>query len=403
MTLRALALASLVPFAGCTCSDEPSEPPPSIVLITIDTWRADHLDHVITPNIHAIAERGLRFEHAFSPIGLTSPAHATLLTGLSPARHGMRANNHHGSSLSWTVETLPEHLRKQGWRTAAFVSAYPAGPEGGLDQGFQVFDGPEESERAGHIAVGKALGWLGTVPKREPFFLWVHLFEPHGPYTPPREDIHAVGASSGDRDRYTAEVHAADRMLGPLLEEVTRRGSAVAITADHGEVLDEEVCSWQHERSIHEVALRVPLVFAGPSIEEPAVREEWVGLMDVVPTLLMLTAQPGMAELDGVPLVEEGPGRVHWLAESGMCEPDCAPGCSPTGLAGRDRVLMAESWRVVDRPGRGSWAEGRGAPFPELWPGLMAPLPVFVPPEPPEDPDAAEAAEALGYQEPKAP
>jgi choline-sulfatase len=401
MILRDLALLlAMPPLLGACSSEEESGPPaPAIVLITIDTWRADHLDHSLTPHIHALAEQGWRFEHAFSPIGLTSPAHATLLTGLSPARHGMRANNHHGSSLPWSVETVGEHLRKQGWRTAAFVSAYPAGPEGGLSQGFQVFDGPEESERSGDIAVSKAVGWLGTIPRREPLFLWVHLYEPHGPYRPPKEDAIAVGASSGERDRYAAEVHAADRFLGPLLEAAEKRNATIAVTSDHGEVLDEEICSWQHERSIHEHVLKVPLVIAGRGVDEATLREEWVGLMDVVPTLLALNGASALPEIDGVPLLEPGLGRNDWLAESGLCEPDCAPGCEPEGLAGRDRVLLADGWRIVDRPGRGPWAEGEGAPFPDEWRSLFAPLPRFVPPPPPSDPDAEEAAKALGYQE----
>lgn len=400
MTRRHL-LPLLLPLAlaGCNCSGETSVPPPAIVLITIDTWRADHLDHVLTPNVHALAEEGWRFDNAFTPIGLTTPAHASLLTAQLPGRHGVRANNHHGSTLPWSVETVAEHLRKQGWRTAAFVSAYPAGPEGGLGQGFQSFDGPEESERPGDVATGKGVGWIGTVPKSEPFFLWVHVYEPHGPYAPPERDARAVGASHGDRDRYAAEVHAADRFLGPLIAAARARGATIAVTADHGEVLDEEICSWQHERSIHEAVLRVPLVIAGHGVVEPAVREEWVGLVDVVPTLLALNGVPPMVDRDGVALTTPGEGRATWLAESGMCEPDCAPGCAPEGLEGRDRVALSQHWRVVDRPGRGGWAEGQGAPFPDQWKALFAPLPAFVPPPPPEDPEAAEAAKALGYQD----
>ncbi|MFH1468190.1 MAG: sulfatase [Pseudomonadota bacterium] len=389
--------AALLALALLGCGHGASTPcAPSVVLVTIDTWRADHLDHVLTPNIEALAQQGWRFEHAWSPIGLTSPAHATLLSGLTPAEHGMRANNHQGGALPWTVTTLAEHARKSGWRTAAFVSAYPAGPAGGLDQGFEVFDGPEAGERPGDLAITRARGWLGTVPRSASSLLWVHLYEPHGPYTPPDEDARAVGASAGERDRYAAEVHAADRLLGPLLDDARSRGAFVAVTADHGEVLDEEVCAWQHERTIHEAVLRVPLILAGPGLE-PAVREEWVGLHDVAPTLAALAGLPPWAGRSGRSLVTPGEGRSSWLAESGLCEPDCAPGCAPTGLGGRDRVLIGPTWRVVDRPGRGSWAEGVGAPLPEGWSVMFAPLPRFDPPPEPTDPDSQEATRALGY------
>lgn len=398
MKPAAATLLLSLALAGCQCGEEEGPLPPSVLLVTIDTWRADHLDSGLTPNIHALAEEGLRFDNAFSPIGLTSPAHASLFTGFLPWNHGMRANNHHGSSLTWRATTLAEQLRMADWRTAAFVSAYPAGPEGGLAQGFQVFDGPDASERPGDEAVSKALGWLGTVPRGKPWMLWVHLFEPHGPYAPPEEDSIAIGATSSDRDRYAAEVHAADRMLGPLLDEARERGSFIAVTSDHGEVLDEEVCSWQHERSIHQAVLRVPLVIAGPGVAA-AVREEWVGIVDVAPTLLELLEFPALQGVDGRSLLEESEGRDHWLAESGMCESDCAPGCAPEGIMGRDRTAFTEDWRVVDRPGRGAWAEGAGAPLPDEWSRLLAPIVRFAEPTPTVEPYAQEAAKALGYEE----
>ncbi len=398
MTPAAALLMLPLTLTGCDCSPDVGPVPPSLLLVTIDTWRADHFEPGLTPNIHALAERGLRFDNAFTPTGLTSPAHASLLTGLLPWNHGMRANNHHGSSLTWRATTIAEQLRMGDWRTAAFVSAYPAGPEGGLGQGFQVFDGPDASERPGDEAVSKALGWLGTLPKDKSFMLWVHVYEPHGPYEPPEQDSRAIGATSSERDRYAAEVHAADRIIGPLLDEALERRSVIVVTADHGEVLDEEVCSWQHERSIHQAVLRVPLLIVAPALA-PGVRDEWAGLVDIAPTVLDLLGLPALPDIDGHSLVEESEGHPVWLAESGMCEQDCAPGCAPAGIMGRDRVAFTSDWRVVDRPGRGAWAEGVGAPLPEEWPGLLAPIQRFADPTPPEDPSAQEAAKALGYQE----
>jgi len=379
------------------CEAEERADGPSLLVVTIDTWRADHLTPLFTPNIHALAEQGLRFENAWTPMGLTSPAHASLFTGQLPWQHGMRGNNHHGYELEQGITTLAERASDAGWRTAAFVSAYPAGPEGGLDQGFQVFDGPEASERSGGVAVRKARAWLHNVPRKQRFLLWVHLFEPHGPYDPPEADIKTTGATSSDRDRYGAEVHAADRLLAPLLEEVWDRGDTLlTITADHGETLDEEVCGNQHERSIHEVVLRVPLVLAGPGLE-PALREEWVGLTDVVPTLTQLADLPALPAAEGTSLLEAGPGRPSWAAESGLCEKHCAPGCQPAGLLGRDRVIIGPTWRIIDRPGRGRWAEGDAVPLPATWDRLFMGKPrVQLPPGLLQQ----EEAEALGYSDP---
>ena len=154
LPLEALLLAMLA--TGCDCGSErdpeSAELAPSLLLVTIDTRRADHLDHQLTPNIQAVAEQGWRFTNAWSPMGLTSPAHATIFTARFPWQHDMRGNNHHGYELPWQANTLAEQARTSGWRTAAWVSAYPAGPAGGLDQGFQLFDAPEASERPGDVA-----------------------------------------------------------------------------------------------------------------------------------------------------------------------------------------------------------------------------------------------------------
>jgi hypothetical protein len=336
--------------------------PPVVALITIDTWRADHLSPEMSPNVWALANEGERYTRAYSPMGLTTPAHGSMLTGLYPWEHGLAANNHHGYRLRPDVPVLPESF--EGWARGAFVSAYPAGPEGGLERGWDIFVGPPEGERPGSVAVSAAMDWL---PTDRPALLWVHVYEPHGPY---------VGSGVTERERYGAEVRRADALLGPLIDLLKVRGATIVVAADHGEVLDEERCSYQHERSISEHVLRVPLIRWGPGIK-PAVSDAIIGLNDV-PALLR---------------GETPPPRSHWLAQSGMCESDCAPGCSPSGLTGRDTVVIDGGGRWVSRPGRGRFMVGQPAD------GLAAKLD-SVPSVSAPASEANQAAKSLGYLEP---
>jgi arylsulfatase A-like enzyme len=316
---------------------------PGVLLVTVDTWRADHLSEAISPEAWDLAQRGARFENAYTTIGLTTPAHASLFTGKTPPEHGLRANNHHGYRLAESHLTLAEVFSAKNWATGAFVSAYPAGPAGGLDQGFAVFDGPEEGERSTAETLALARQWLED--QKQPWFLWVHAYDPHGPYTPTQAD------SGGEKAAYAAEVRTADRLLGPLYREVLAAGGWVALSSDHGEVLDEETCQWQHERSSSDEVLRIPLVLAGPGIA-PAVHSERVGITDLFPTLLAMAGIQPPEGQQGQSLLQPQ-HRPIWLAESGLCEPDCSPGCAPDGVLGKDRVVLGDQGRLRIRPGAG--------------------------------------------------
>ena len=351
----------LICAAGCS-KDEPG--PPLVALITVDTWRADHFSARHTPHLWSLAEGGERFDNAWSPMGLTTPSHVSMLSGLPPWEHGVRANNHHGYVLSEEVPLVQEDPAFAGWAKGAFVSAWPAGPEGGLDRGWDVFDGPESGERPGEVAVERALAWL---PRDRPALLWVHVYEPHGPYE---------GRGASEAERYAEEVHRADAELEPLLERLRRRGARIVVAADHGEIHAEERCGWQHERSSHEAVLHVPLFRWEPG-RAARVSTERVGLTDV-PALLR---------------GEDPAPRSAWIAESGTCEPGCT-GCAPEGLAGRDAVALDDGGRWTRRPGRGVFSEGQPGE------GLLGLLDEMAPlTEPGADAVPAEL-EALGYQLP---
>lgn len=357
-----------VALVACSPAHPPVPSPPRVALITLDTWRLDHFSPVHTPNLWALSEQGERFDNAWSPIGLTSPSHASMFTGKLPWEHGMEANNHHGSVLNAGEETVAEAFAARGWKTGAFVSAFPAGPEGGLNQGFGVFSGPPAGERPGDVAVQQALDWLEG---DQAAFVWVHLYEPHGPY---------VGSGPDDPSRYAEEVHRADGMLKPLLDHLVRAGARIVVAGDHGEVLLEERCGRQHERSTHEVVLRVPLFVWAPD-ELPRVHQRLTGLTDV------------RALLEGT-AAEALPEHPVWIAESGSCEPGCAPGCRPEGVVGRDRVVIDSGGRWVRRPGRGTFAEGEPASENRA---LLDAVPPMT--KPAGDADRS-ALEALGYQAP---
>ena len=369
------ALGLIGPLVGCAERPEEVEAAtssagsPRVALLTIDTWRADHFSAEHTPNLWALAEQGQRFTNAWSPIGLTSPAHATMFTGVPPWEHGMEANNHHGYRLPADAQTVAEDYQAQGWYTAAWVSAWPAGPAGGLDQGFDAFSGVEAGERAGEETVAQALAeW---VPADQAAFLWIHLYGPRGPYR---------GDGATDAERYAEEVRRADALLKPVLDRLVAEKARIVVASDHGEVLLEERCGRQHERSTHAVVLRVPLFVWAPD-RPPSIEDRLVGLTEV--KALLQGASVGSL-----------PERTAWVAESGLCEAGCAPGCRPEGVLGRDRVVIDPAGRWVRRPGRGTFIEGE----PEAAHKSM--LDAIPPVRPPgEAPDAA-SLEALGYQAP---
>lgn len=365
------------------CQPKPPPAPPGVLLVTVDTWRSDSLHPDWSPNAWALADGGLSFRNAWSPIGLTSPAHASLFTGLLPPVHGVRGNNHHGYRLAPSFETVAETLQAQGIATGGFVSAYPVAGDAGLDQGFDVFSGPEQGERSGELAVSEALAWIAE--QQGPWFAWVHVYEPHGPYTPPAADLAAASkqpAPDPEVLNYRGEVHAADRILGPLYTAAQQRGAHIVLTADHGEVLTEEPCSWRHAVSSSPMVLRVPMVVSGPSVQ-PGVRDDMVGLTDLRDTLLHLSGvqAPTRGVLDPST-------REVWLGESGLCEAQCAPGCSPEGVLGKDRVAFGEAGGMYrDRPGVGGYGD----------PMLARALEGYPRPEAGALPGDLEKGAALGY------
>jgi len=279
----------------------------NLLLITLDTVRADHIGaygyaKVETPNLDRLASEGVRFAEAGSPVPLTLPAHATILSGLLPPRHGVRNNG--AERFPEGPATLATHLGAAGYRTGAFIGAFVLDRRFGLARGFDRYDDdiPQETnagldaERPGRVVTDRALAWLSE--KREkPFFAWVHLYDAHAPYAPP-EPFRAVYP-----DRlYDGEIAEVDAQVGRLLGELAKQGLAertvVVVVGDHGEELGEHG-ELTHGLLVYEPSLHVPLILRAPGVLPAGwVVETPVSLVDLAPTLVGLLDCPLSATTD---------------------------------------------------------------------------------------------------------
>lgn len=285
---------------------------PAIVLLTLDTTRADALGVFsgrsgVTPQLDAFAVESVRYAAARTVSPITLPAHASMLTGLYPIRHGLRENGL--APLPASAETLAERLRAEGWQTAAFVAAAVLDRAFGLDQGFDVYDQPARprvtstmyAERAGAEVVEAVRTWLAARDRERPFFLWVHLFDPHYPYAAPaRFQAQAAG------NPYLAEVAAADHAVGALFDALRDEGAwqgvFVAVVADHGEGLGQHL-EETHGNLCYDSTMRVPLLLRYPDGHRAGQSsDEIVSVVDVFPTLLAYAELEEPPGIDGLSL-----------------------------------------------------------------------------------------------------
>jgi choline-sulfatase len=283
----------------------------NLVLITLDTTRADHLGSygwkdARTPNLDALARRGTRFVRCDTAAPVTLPSHATILTGLFPPRTGVRDNG--TFVLSDRVETVAERLAAHGYDTAAVVSAIVLARRHGLNQGFRVYDddlgagyaaGTEVAERQAEPTTASALAIAARL--KPPFFLWVHYYDPHEEYRPPTR---FAAAATGPTRLYDGEIAAVDDQIGVLLAKLLKDVDVVVV-GDHGEMLGEHG-ELHHGLLLYRAARRVPLILAGPGVPAGRTQECLVRTADVAPTLLALAGVPhsqGPGAMDGESLL----------------------------------------------------------------------------------------------------
>ncbi|MBZ0115240.1 MAG: sulfatase [Thermoanaerobaculia bacterium] len=338
--IAVLCLALGTVFFAVSCGKESAPPkeevPRSVVLVTIDTLRSDHLGSYgyprdTSPFLDRLAAEGRRFESVISPCSHTAPAHASILTSLQPFQHGVLKN---GQGLREEFDTLAEQFSVRGDNTAGFVSV---GFLSELQQGFETFHAQWQT---GDLTVDRALDWFRSRqdPTR-PFFLWVHLYDPHslkGPREKLQDDVAFLRAKDVDEsarfidylssnrgldpsvypsterlleryDTYDAGIRFADRQVERLHREIASQGSDTlfVVTSDHGEGLGNHDYG-DHGRYLYREQLQVPLILWGPGIT-PGVTDRLVRLVDIYPTVLEWAGLPttvGGREIEGYSLLD---------------------------------------------------------------------------------------------------
>ena len=274
---------------------------PNVVLVTLDTTRADRLGcygraGAGTPNLDGLAARGVRFADAWSVAPITLPSHLSMMTGCTPVTHGVRDNG--GTKYDGRIPTLAARFAANGYRTAAVVSASVLDSDWGVNAGFGVyderFDGRKERNAAS--ATTRALEILES--SKEPLFLWVHYYDPHQKYEPP-----APFAARYRDDPYQGEIASVDFELGRLLASLDKaaRTSIVVVVGDHGEGLGEHG-ERTHGIFTYRSTLRVPFLIAGPGIPSGQVVSEPVSIVDLAPTVAELTGLLTAKLQDGISL-----------------------------------------------------------------------------------------------------
>jgi choline-sulfatase len=298
---------------------------PDILLVTIDTFRADRIGTGVAPVVDRLAGSGLRFTSARTAVPLTLPSHATIHTGLLPPQHGVRENG--SGALADSHATIARLLKNAGYATAAFVGAFVLDRRFGLAQGFDTYDdhiprdpnAPErlEAERPAGAVVDRALAWLEKAnpqsPIPNPFFMWVHLYDPHAPYNPP------LAYRGRTPTPYDDEVAYADSQLARLLDQLRASGALdrtlIIVAGDHGEGLGDHG-ERTHGMLLYDSTLRVPLVIAPPG-GRPQTVDTPVSLTEIAPTILRAAGVTPPPEMTGRDLITVRPQTPRGSGRSG--------------------------------------------------------------------------------------
>jgi arylsulfatase A-like enzyme/Tfp pilus assembly protein PilF len=351
-----LAALAAVPLGACRSGQRAAAPRadnrPPIILVTIDTLRADRLGAYgsrqgLTPTLDRLAQNAVRFTAAVTQVPLTLPAHATMLTGLHPARHGIRTND--GYRLAPGVPTLADALRNRGYATGAFIGGAPLQSASGLARGFDRYDddflrAAGAVERPADEVVRSAAAWIDQ-HRSQPFFAWLHLFDPHSPYTPPPPFAEAHPAAP-----YDGEVAYADAAIGRLFDELQRANlfpsAAVIVVADHGESLGEHG-ERTHGTFLYDATVRVPLLIKLAGATGSRIVTVPVEAADLAPTIAAIAG----ADVDAA----DGQNLLPLIGGDSAGDPDrpaYAESYYQNVLLGWSplRAVRTARWKFVEAP-----------------------------------------------------
>ena len=332
----------------------------NVLLISIDTCRADHLScygytRLATPHVDALARDGVRFTSVITPFPMTLPAHCSMLTGSYPETHGVQGNFAH---LAASNVTLAKAMRSAGYQTAAFVGGFPMSSQFGVGQGFETYDDqfpvPKsaglERERKAEEVSRLGMAWLNSHGS-QPFFLFLHYYDPHYPYDPPPPFP----------ETYDGELAYVDGWIGKVIDKLRDLGlydnTLVVLVGDHGEGLSERG-ELEHGFLIYQNTLRVPMIIRVPGGPSGARVDENASLVDVVPTVLGFTGLKPAKQVQGIDLSGWAMGAPGSKARRPLYSESLWPelyGCC--GLYG----VIDGNWKYIRRPGRSSTTWGRTA------------------------------------------
>ena len=336
---------------------------PNVVLITLDTTRADHLAcygyaEVKTPHLDSLARRGVLFEQAATTSPLTLPAHCSILTGMYPTYHGVRINGN--TALNEEQTTVAEVLAAQGYRCGAFIGAFVLDGRWGLKQGFQEYDDQFDLKKYKHLDLGAvqrpgnevmdaALDWLEE-NKESPFFAWIHLYDPHTPYEPPEPYLSEYGPR-GLVGLYDGEIAFMDQQIGRCLRWLENNGldksTVLVLVGDHGEGLGSHG-EGTHGYFIYDYAIHVPLIIVTPFESLQGVRvASQTRVVDIFPTLMEILGTAFPAEAHGrslLPLMFRPEKREESCAYAESMSPNLQFGWSPL------LSLRTTRYKYIDAP-----------------------------------------------------
>ena len=360
---------------ACAPVPPPSAQAPNVLLVTIDTFRADRVGIGVAPAIDRVAASGVRFTAARTTVPLTLPSHASIHTGLLPPAHGVREN---GASLADAHQTLAPMLKAAGYDTAAFVGAYVLDRRFGLAPGFDTYDDqiPRDpnaterldAERPASAVVDRALAWLSARTRDHgPFFLWLHLYDPHAPYEPPAE------YRARAQTPYDGEIAFADAQLARLLDALRAQGqldrTLIVVAGDHGEGLGDHG-ERTHGMLLYDSTLRVPLIVAGPGVAAGR-RAEAVSLVDIAPTILRAAGIAAPRVMQGRDLLATTvrlkadttyDGKVDAAVRSVRLQPDRDP-----DLYSETQYPRVAGWSPLQALTDGRWMAIRAGATTELY------------------------------------